>query len=76
MMRDATLDQTLQEKTSFERELAKYDVQVIAYRADNRRFADLMFEEEVRKCNQVVSHCGVCAHDGMFERYIGKITVR
>ena len=53
-MRYKTLDQTLQAKRSSERELTKHNVQVVACRTGNGRFADLGFKEEVRNCNQIM----------------------
>ena len=56
--------------------MAKHNVKVQAYRADNGRFADLAFKEEVNKCNQINTHCGVGAHgqNGNVERNVGKVT--
>ena len=69
MIRDTTLNQIIQAKQSFERELAKHNIQVRAYRADNGRFANHGFKEEVNNCNQFISYCGVGAHgqNGMVE---------
>ena len=59
MMRNTTLDQTLQAKSSFERELSKHGVKVQACRADNGRFAELGFKNEVESCNQTIFFCGL-----------------
>ena len=77
-MRDTFLNQIILAKQAFERELSKHNVRVHAYRADNGRFADHGFKEEINNCNQFIFFYGVGAHsqNGMIERHIGKITVR
>ena len=78
MMRNTSLEQTIQAKVAFERELAKYNMRVTEHRADNGRFADVGFKAKVEKCNQTMSYCGVGAHyqNGFAKNYIGKITTR
>ena len=78
MMRNTTLDQTIKAKQVFESKMAKHNIKVKAYRVDNGRFADLGFNKEVNKCNQIITYCGVGAHgqNGNVERYIGKVTKR
>ena len=58
--------------------MEKHNVRVQSYRADNGRFAEKAFQDEVAHCNQVITYCGVGAHhqNGSIERYIGKITSR
>ena len=51
VMRDTSLDQTIAAKRTFKCELSKHNVNVKAYCANNRRFTDLRFKEEVMKCN-------------------------
>ena len=77
-MRKTALDQTMQAKQVFEAELAKYNVKVKSYRTDNRRFTDLGFHEEVEKCNQEITFCGIEVHhqNNHIEKYINKITTR
>jgi len=78
MMRNTSIEQTIKAKQAFEFELSKHNVKVMAYRADNGRFADHGFKEEVNRCNQIITYCGVGAHhqNGSIERYIGKLTTR
>ena len=52
LMRDLTLDKMLLAKTSFERHAANGGITIKAYRADNSRFADNVFEDSVQESNQ------------------------
>ena len=63
---------------AFERELSKYNVTVKRYHADNGRFADKEFWDEVLHQNQAITFCAVGAYhqNRIIERYIGKITTR
>jgi len=56
----------------------KHNIQVRAYHAENGRFADHGFKEEINNCNQFISYYSVGAHgqNGMVERYIGKVMVQ
>ena len=58
--------------------MAKHNVMVQVYRADNGRFAEKGFKDEISKCNQIITYCGVGAHyqNGAVERYISKVTTR
>ena len=62
MMRDSSQAQTLLAKRQFEREMSKHNVRVQSYRADNGRFAEKAFKDEVAKSNQIITFCGVGAH--------------
>ena len=49
MMQNTSLEQTVQEKVAFERELSKHNM--LECRVDNDRFADIGFKDEIEKCN-------------------------
>ena len=78
MIRDSSQAQTLIAKRQFECEMNKHNVRVQSCRADNGRFAEKAFKDEVAKSNQIITYCGVGAHhqNGSIEHYIGKITTR
>ena len=78
MMNNATLDQRLQEKYSFVRDIFKYGVKVKAHMAGNGCFAKLGLHNEVYRCNKTISFRGVEDHrqNRIVERHIGKISVR
>ena len=69
-------DQTLDSKIAFERDARSHGVKIKSYHADNGRFAEKCFRDEVEKCNQKISFCGVGAHhqNGIIERHIGLLT--
>ncbi|KAL7461231.1 hypothetical protein ACHAXS_001651, partial [Conticribra weissflogii] len=77
LMRDQTQDSTLKAKASFERLANAYDVQIQSYHADNGRFAEKRFLDEIRRCNQEISFCAVGAHhqNGIVERKIKDLTL-
>jgi len=77
LMRDLTLDETLLAKTSFERHAQDGGVNILAYRADNGRFADQGFRDSVTDCNQKITFCAVGAHhqNGIVERRIKELTL-
>ena len=58
--------------------LAKHNINLQAYRANNSRFAEKGFMDEVIESNQGKSFCGVGARhqNGAIERCIGKINTR
>ena len=62
MMCNTSLEQTIKAKQAFEFELSKHNIKVMAYRADNGRFADHGFKEEVNRYNQIITYYGVGAH--------------
>ena len=76
-MRNASLQQTIDEKQAFEKELLK-KVKVKSYWADNGHFADIGIKQEVEKSNKVIAFCGIGARGQniMVERNVGKITTR
>ena len=76
LQRSTDGDETLESKQAFEQFAQDHNVQVKAYRADNGRFAEQQFRDEVRRCNQRISFCGVEAHhqNGIIERHIQELT--
>lgn len=68
-------EQTLKGKAKVEKNAAKYNVTIKAYRTDNGTFRSKEFMANIEKCDQDITFCGVGAHgqNGMAERYIGII---
>ncbi|GFH58525.1 hypothetical protein CTEN210_15001 [Chaetoceros tenuissimus] len=68
-------EQTLKGKAKVEKNAAKYNVTIKAYRTDNGTFCSKEFMADIEKCDQDITFCGVGAHgqNGMAERYIGII---
>ncbi len=77
LMRDQTQDSTLEAKASFERFADSHHVAIQPYHADNGRFAEEQFLDEVWRCNQEISFCAVGAHhqNGILERKIKDLTL-
>ncbi|KAL7470955.1 hypothetical protein ACHAXS_011261 [Conticribra weissflogii] len=77
LMRDQTQDSTLAAKASFERFADSNHVQIQSYHADNGRFAEKRFLDEIKRCNQEISFCAVGAHhqNGIVERKIKDLTL-
>jgi hypothetical protein len=76
-MRDQTQESTLEAKAGYERHANTYGITVDSYRADNGRFAEEDFRNEVKRCLQTISFCGVGAHhqNGLVERVIKDLTL-
>jgi hypothetical protein len=76
-MRDLTLDKTLLAKASFEWHADEGGVTINSYCADNGRFADSGFQQEVKNCNQKITYCAVGAHhqNGNVKRRIKELTL-
>jgi len=64
-------DQTIAAKFAFESHADTCGIKVKKYRADNGRFAEKSFRDEVRKAQQKIEYCGVGAHhqNGIIERH-------
>ena len=77
LMRDQTQESTLEAKAGYERHANTYGITVDSYRADNGRFAEEDFRNEVKRCLQTISFCGVGAHhqNGLVERVIKDLTL-
>jgi hypothetical protein len=65
-------EDTVKAKTAFETFASTYGVKITHYHADNGRFADNAFREDLRRNNQTISFCGVNAHwqNGVAEKRI------
>ena len=63
---------TLQAKKAFERYCESNGVKVIHYHANNGRFVDNLFLEDIKLQNQRITYCGVNAHiqNGVAEKRI------
>ena len=51
MLRNISIEQTIEGKKAFEKELAKHNMKVMEYRADNSYFAEKAFWDEINECN-------------------------
>ena len=67
---------TLEAKHAFESYNATFDIKVKAYHADNGRFAEKLFRDDVSNCDQDITYCAVGSHhqNGIIERHIGLLT--
>ena len=67
-------DQTLSAKHSFESHAASCGVKIKKYRADNGRFAEKSFRDDVKRAQQHIDFCAVGAHhqNGIIERHFQK----
>lgn len=76
LMDQMTTANTIAAKHSFESKLFEYGADVTHYRADNGRFNDIAFNEDLKLKNQRCTYCGVGAHhqNGVVERHIGLLT--
>ena len=76
-MQDQSGDSTLQSKHDFEHLCATQDVKVKHYHADNGRFAERSFTDDVKKSLQRITFCGVGAHhqNGITENTIKQLTL-
>jgi len=68
--------ETLQAKAAYKRHAAKSNVTIKKYHADNGRFANKAFKDEVQESNQTITYCGVCAHfqNGITKRMIRSLS--
>jgi len=76
-MREQTQESTLEAKAGYERHANTHGISVKSYRADNGRFAEEDFRNEVKRCLQTISFCGVGAHhqNGLVKRVIKDLTL-
>ena len=77
LMKNPTLEETLEAKAAYERFLQFIGVSAQAYRADNGRFADKGFIDACRSSQQLITFCAVGAHDqnSTAERYIKSLSL-
>ena len=71
-MQDTTGESTIEAKNAYESILQSYGHRVRAYHADNGRYAENMFVQDVKDKGQRLSYCGVGSHhqNGIAERRI------
>eukprot|EP00978_Attheya_sp_CCMP212_P040126 scaffold215756_cov65-Attheya_sp.AAC.1 len=76
VQRTLTSAKTLESKREFERYAKQRGIDVLHYHADNGRFADNMFRNDVLDKGQTISYCGVNAHwqNGIAEKKIRDLT--
>jgi transposase InsO family protein len=69
-------EDTMKAKASFEAFASTYGVKVSHYHADNGRFADNAFRQDLERNNQTISFCAVNAHwqNGVAEKRIRDLT--
>ena len=77
LMKDQSAEATLQTKHDFEHLAGTRGVNVKSYHADNGRFAERSFVNDVKRCLQRISFCGVGAHhqNGITENAIKQLTL-
>ena len=76
LQEDRTLSSTLAAKAAYERHAHSFGITIKRYHADNGRFADQSFQEEITKHDQQIDFCGVGTHhqNGIAERRIRSLT--
>ncbi len=76
LMRNFTAEATIEAKQAFEKFSQAHGVDIAHYHADNGRFAEVLFRQEVDMCGQKITYCGVGAHhqNGIVERAIQDAT--
>ena len=76
LQRTLTSEETLEGKKQFEAYCNAHGVTVENYHADNGRFADNAFINDVRSQGQTITYCGVGAHhqNGIAEKRIRDVT--
>ena len=74
--RGTTADETIEAKQAFEAYAATMGVVIKHYHADNGRFAERAFMDNVHQAGQTITFCGVGAHhqNGVAERRIRDLT--
>jgi hypothetical protein len=72
LMRDSTAASTLEAKNAYEHLLQAFGHKVLAYHADNGRFAENLFVQDIKDKAQHITYCGVGSHhqNGIAERKI------
>ena len=76
-LRSQSAEATLQTKHDLEHLAGTRGVKVKSYHADNGRFAERSFVNDVKRCLQRISFCGVGAHhqNGITENAIKQLTL-
>lgn len=72
LQRTLTSEETLKAKNAFKAHCRRYNVTIENYHADNGRFSDNLYINDVRQKGQTITYCGVNAHwqNGIAERMI------
>ena len=72
LQKDTTGEATLEAKNAYERLLHSFGRKVLAYHADNGRFAEKDFVQDVKDKAQNITYCGVGSHhqNGIAEQRI------
>ena len=72
LMRDFTAEATLEAKNAWERLAGTHAVRIRRYRADNGRYSDPSFLQDIKDNGQIITFCGVGAHhqNGIAEKKI------
>ena len=72
LQRSTSMSDTLEAKNSFEAVLRRHGIKVLHYHADNGRFADKDFLQNIVDSRQTISFCGAYAHfqNGKVEKRI------
>lgn len=72
LMQDTTAVATLEAKNAYERLIGTFGSKVLAYHADNGRFAEKAYMSDVKDKGQNITFCGVGSHhqNGIAERRI------
>jgi Reverse transcriptase (RNA-dependent DNA polymerase) len=72
LQKTITSAETVEAKQAFEAYSKSLGIRIQHYHADNGRFADNLFLQSIKDCNQTISFCGVNAHfqNGIAEKRI------
>ena len=76
LMRELTAEATLEAKNAWERLAGTHVVRIRRYRADNGRYSDPSFLQDIKNNGQLITFCVVGAHhqNGIAERKIRDLT--
>ena len=76
LMKEFTAEATLEAKNAWERLAGTHAVRIRRYRADNGRYNDALFLQDIKDNGQLITFCGVGAHhqNGIAERKIRDLT--
>ena len=71
-MHDTTAETTLEAKNAYEHLLSTFGHRVMSYHADNGRFAETDFVQDVKDKAQKITYCDISSHhqNGIAERRI------
>ena len=62
LMQELSGDATIEAKAACDKVFANFGHKIRHYRTDNGRFAEQKFIDDIKRCNQRISFCGVGAH--------------